>query len=881
MLILKKLSRRLLAFTLLLFLVLSGGFSTHTAGQDAQAERKKLPPANQVRARNIDVKHLAIDLRFDWKKQQAYGTTSITFAALQATNRITLDAGMLTINSITLAVKTLLKFEYDGGDKNDGLAITLDRKYQPGELLTMKIDYRTNWVNQLDPNSLGGSNGKGLRFSQPTSNDPNKPMEIWSIGEPESNRYWFPGYDSPDDFRTTELTATVDKPLTVISNGRLVQTKANAAGTRTFHWKMDIPYANHLTSLVVGEYVDLKQRFGGTELHSFGYRQETDATAASVERLPDMVEFFSHRTGLKYPYSSYSQVFVQGLPNWLGNSMTSTITENMVDDVPTHADFFYLWDLTEAEALASQWFGNYLTSRDWSHIWLNKAFPRFLSGLYDEHKNGRAEFLLYQHQFDHSTYLGDWNAGNRQPIVNNRYENARAFSAENYPYFRGASVLQMLRKHLGEDNWWKVVRHYLKSNANKAVTTEDFRQVVEHVTGEPMDWFFDQWLYKIGHPVFVVTKSYDSTKRQLTLNVKQTQKIDPATEYPQVEFFRGKVDIEIDGRIERVWLEAKAENVFNFAASAGQPKLVNFDYESTWIKEITFEKSLDELLYQLQNDKDILGKNWAMGELVKIAKNEKTAAEEKAKILTGLRNTVSGNGYWRLRLGAMTQLQTLLAPFWEAKPVALDNATITMLLQVIKNDQSWLRANAIGFLGMTRDPKFADLYLNALNDQSFRVINSAAISLGKSKSSKAFDALAKLKDKPSMKSQTLISSLVGLKELGDPRGFAIAFRALSDQKLLRWRLPTPPIWDYRVFAAQTIAALGKSAEAYPLLLERFKKAMEENDVEGMFNNAVLVATIADPRGEEVFAMLKVKFKDDANAMAAVSQFETQFKSALK
>lgn len=850
------------------------------ASPQEKAEKKALPPAKWSRTRKIDVKHIALELRFDWSKKQAYGTTAVTLAPLQATKRITLDAGMLTINAITLANGTPLTFAYDGSDQNDALAIMLDRQYQPGEDLTVKIDYRTNWVNQLDPNSMGGNNGKGLRFSAPTSNDPKKPREIWSIGEPESNRYWFPSYDAPNDLRTTEFTATVDNKLTVISNGKLLATKDNADGTRTFHWKMDTPYANHLTSFVVGAYVDVKQTYAGVELHNFGYPNETAATAASVERLPDMIKFFSEKTGVKYPYPSYAQVFVQDLPNWSGNCMTSTITENMVDDAPTHADFFYLWDLTEAEALAQQWFGSYLTARDWSHLWLNKAFPRFLSGLYDEYKNGRAEFLLFQHQFDHTTYLNDWNAGSRQPLVTRHYDNAVAFSADNYPYYRGAAVLQMLRKHLGDEFWWRAVQRYLNANANQTVTTEDFSRAIEAATGESMDWFFDQWVYKMGHPIFEVTKRYEAAQQQLTLHVRQTQKVDANNEYPQAAFFQGKVEIEIDGRIEQVWLQAKAENVFTFAATQ-EPRLVNFDYESTWIKELKFEKSLDELLYQLQNDKDVLGQNWALGELVKLAKHEQSAAADKARILTGLRQTAGSNAYWRLRLGALSQLQGLLAPFGGTKAFALDDATISLLLTIINHEKSWLRASAIGFLGMTRDPKFADVYLTALNDSSFRVINSAAIALGKSKSPKAFEALAILKDKPSMKSQSLISALAGLKELADPRGLDIAFKALSDLRLLRWRLPTPPVWDYRVFAADTLAALGKGTAAYPMISERFKKSLAEDDLEGIFYNIVLITKLADPRGQEAFDLLKSKFKNDTNALQAIGQFELQFKDALK
>jgi aminopeptidase N len=871
-------SKSILRLSLALFLLWSFVLAGGAQSPGTKAEKKKLPPVNWTRSRLIDVKHLVIDLRFDWQQKQAFGSTAITLAPFHPTNRIALDAAHFTINSVTTQNGAKLKFDYDGSAQNDSLKITLDRVYKAGEDVTVKIDYRTNWVNHADPNNIWGSYGKGIRFFAPTTTEPKKRRQIWSMGEPESNRYWFPGYDSPNDFRTTEFIATVDKPLTAISNGKLVKTKDNADGTRTFHWRMDTPYANYLTSFVVGEYVDVKQKYEDIELHNFGYPDEVDAVKASVVRLPDMVKFFSEKTGVKYPWPSYSQVFVQDFPGGMEHITASTITENMIDDDRTHAEFFYFWDRLEAHELAHQWFGNYLTSRDWGHVWLNESFATYFDDLYSEYKNGREEFLLYQHLPDQNLYLSDWNAGVRHPVVTRNYDSAEGFTTDNYSYVRGAGVLHMLRKHLGEENWWKAIRHYVKSNANKLVTTEDLRKSVEEATGESMEWFFDQWLYKMGHPIFVVTKSYDEAKKQLTLNVRQTQKNDPNDEYPQVEFFQGKVDIEVDGKVESVWLAAKAENVFNFAVTQ-QPKLVNFDYESTWIKEITFEKSLDELLYQLQTDRDILGKRWAMSELVNAAKHEKTSAENKAKIYAGLRQVIVSNAYWRLRFNALGQLQSLLAPPTETKPVALDGATITTLLTTIKNDQAWVRMAAINFLGMTRDARFADLYLSYFNDEADRVINAAANALGKTKSTKAFDALAKLRGKPSWKNQSLISALNGLKELGDPRGVEIAFKALSDQHSPHWTLATP-IWDYRIAAAETLVALGKGETAYPMMLERFKKSMPENDYNDIFTNVLLITTFADPRAQEVYDALKAKFKDDANAMKAVNQYETQFKEAI-
>lgn len=836
---------------------------------------KKLPAQQLARVPKIDIQHIVLNLGFDWKKKQAFGTSTITFSPLIATNKINLDAGMLTINSITNKGR-VLKFNYDGGDKNDGLEIILDKSYDANEKVTIVIDYHTNYINQSDPNALGGSFGKGLRFFEPTSTTPIKRKQIWSIGEAEINRYWFPSYDAPNDFRTTEFIATVDKNLTVISNGKLIKTKDNFNGTKTFHYKSDVPYQNFLTSFVIGEYTDIQRQVGNTKFHTFAYPDEKIAAEATIERLPDMVNYFEKITGTKFPYSDYSQVMVQDypFPSLMGTQGLSAISDNMIDDFKTHADYLYLWDGIEADALASQWFGNLITTKNWNDVWLSKSFARYLDGLYTDYKNGHDEYLMWYHPYDTSLTFGDWSIGNRHPIVTQHYENIENFVGDNYARFRGSLVLRMLHSELGDEVWFKAIQHYVKSNSNKSVTTADFQKAIETVSGRKMDWFFDQWIYKMGHPIFEVSKEYNPIKKLLTLHFKQTQKIDLNDKYPQVDFFKGKMLIEIDDKIETIQLEAKTENTFTFNIPS-EPKLINVDFENTWIREIKFYKSFSESIYQFENSKDILARNSSINELVTFYKT--ASSEDKINIKQAFRNVIQSSVYWRLKAASLNGLLNIYKI--DSDKIQYDDVTITMLLNLIKNGEPWVRVSAVTLLGQTNDQKFVDIYVNALNDQSERVVSAAAIALGKTKSPKAFDVLVQLKDKPSWKNQSLMSALNGLKALGDSRGAEIALNALRDNNSPRWFLANG--WDYPLVAAQALYTLGKTNEAYPILLERFKKSVVENDINDIFSTTQLIATIADSRSQEVFSILKQKFKDDTNAMIAVNQYETQFKEAVK
>jgi hypothetical protein len=267
-----------------------------------------------------------------------------------------------------------------------------------------------------------------------------------------------------------------------------------------------------------------------------------------------------------------------------------------------------------------------------------------------------------------------------------------------------------------------------------------------------------------------------------------------------------------------------------------------------------------------------------MSEIVKFYKKETTSAADKNKILDAFRNVLSSKIHWRFKFMASPQFQSLLAA---NQPVTLDKATIELLLNTIKNEKSWVRFSAINCLGITNDPKYADLYISYFKDSSDRVVNAAAIALGKTKSPKAFDALVKLKDKPSWKNQSLISALNGLKELDDPRGVAVALQALKDSTAAaRWTLAVSA-WDFRITAAETLVALGKNKEAYPIVSERFRKSMEENDINDIFNNMLIFATIGDPRAQAAFDELKVKYKDNGNVMNAVNSFEVQFKESIE
>ncbi|HEX8289164.1 MAG TPA: M1 family aminopeptidase [Pyrinomonadaceae bacterium] len=838
-------------------------FSVNLQAQPS-SEIKKLPPAHYVRSRDYDMRHIALNLKFDWDKEQAFGTATITLAPLVPNlQKINLDAGLMNINSVKMNGKDL-KFDYDG--KNTLLSVVLDRVYRIGEPVTFVVDYRT--TGETVDNTLGFGGGGGLKFIKPTADDPNRRRQIWSQGESDYNRYWFPSYDSPNDFRTSELTATVEKPMFVVSNGKLVETKENADNTRTFHWKMDTPYANYLTSIVVGEYAEIKGEYQGIPVITYLFPNEQKEGAASVKKLPEMVKFFSEKTGVKYPYVKYAQTMAEGFSGGMENISATTMTPTMIHDERELLDEDS--ESLQSHELAHQWFGDYVTTREWAHIWLNESFATYMQALWDENSKGHDYFLYSDVRGNQQATLGAWQQGNRRPIVTRYYTNADALF-DTYAYPRGGAVLHMLRKHLGDELFFKAINHYLVTNANKPVQTEQLRIAIEEATGQSMDWFFDQWLYKMGHPVFEVAQNYDSAAKKLTLNVKQTQKIDPTNEYPQAEFFRGFVDVQIDDRIERIWIEPKAENVYTFDAPI-KPLIVDFDNESTMIKELKFNKPTDELLYQMQKDKDVLGRSWAMNQLISRWKATTIEASEKSKILAALNQTIAGDPFSAIRRDAIRAVYSLQGIPQDGSALNLDAATVNVLKNSLKDEKSQVRAAAIEGLSLLRDPKNADIFLNALNDQSYAVIDAAAIGLARAKDARAYDALAKLAETNSWHDRIRNAGLQGLSLLGDKRAIDLGFKYTDKQY-------SPLV---RSNALSVLAASGKGdARIYPLLIGNFKKALENRQFQAIFNGLQSFIKLADPRGQEAFDLAKEQFKDNANILGFVAQLESQFKKAIQ
>ena len=815
---------------------------------------RPFPPPRYIPPHNYDQRNIKLDLRFDWEQEQAIGSATITLApTIKDLRRVDFDAAFLTVSAATLASGAPLKFDYDS--PRETLSIQLDRAYQPAEELTVVISYHTNKPPAARTAALGGG---GLNFIKPRPDDPTRPKQIWTQGESEANHFWFPSFDHPNDFVTTEIVATVEKPLFVVSNGALLSTKENPDGTRTFDWKMDQPHATYLTSIVVGEFAAVTGEYAGIPITTYVYPKEIEEGKVTAARLPEMVKFFSEKTGIKYPYAKYAQTTVRDFGGGMENISATTQTDNMIHDARTELDTNS--DGLQSHELAHQWFGDYLTCRSWSDIWLNESFATYFQAMWDEYKFGHDEFLYSDVKSNQEQYYAAWARGQRRPIVTRNYTNPDAVF-DTYAYPRGGAVLHMLRTYLGEDNWWRSINHYLTKYANQPVETSQFRIAIEETTGQPMDWFFDEWVYKMGHPVFRVTQDYDAANKLLTLKVRQEQRPDPESQYPQVSFFQTPVDVEImtagNRRVDRVQIEAKEEQVLKFTVDS-EPLLVNFDNEGTLIKELLFVKTTGQLIYQLQNDRDPLGRIWASSQLSARLREDKTSAADREGILKALAQAVTKDPFWGARVEVLVALNGI-------------NDAKETLLAATKDPEARVRARAVAALSATKDPGLADTYVQLLNDRSYAVIRAAASALGQTRSPAGYDALVKLIDLPSWRDTIRASGLTGLTALNDKRALELGIKYY----------PAGNSNNVRAAALSLLGATGKDdPRVLPILAAVLNEGLERRSFQLISAAGEAMVALGDERAVTTLEEVAKKASDSPQIASVISSYQSRLKARL-
>ncbi len=666
--------------------------------------------------RNVDVDHFKLTVSFDLDKKQVIGRAELRLRPIvDGVQRIELDCEDTRVDSVSVG-QTQAGFVIDGKK----LRIELPRRYSRGRAFLLAIEYVS-------------TPRQGIYFTGPDEGYPDKPVQIWTQGQDTDNHHWFPCIDEPKGRLTSEIVATVPDSWTVISNGRLISDRRNRdEGTRTVRWLQDKKHAVYLITLVAGEFSRVVQQEEGPLIDFYCEPGREEDAERAFENTAAMIALYEEDFGEKYPWDKYTQVAVQDfIFGGMENTSATTQTDLTLHDERAHLDFSS--DFLVAHEAVHQWFGDQITCREWSHGWLNEGFATYFEARWQEHYRGVDEYL-YEILLMARGYLSE---SYQRPIVQRSY-NQPVDIFDRHLYEKGGLVLHMLRRELGDEAFFDSIRHYLNKYKDHNVLTVDLQRAIEDVTGRNMDWFFDQWVFGPGHPQFKVTYAWNEDESTATLSVRQTQK-NP---------FRCNLDIAFlleDGRQKFRAKITEKEHSFVYRLDK-QPKAVQFDAGYSVLKTVDFKRSQDQLIYQLQNDEDVIGRIDAAQGLGK---------ETSPEAIEALGKAVNEDAFWAVRVAAARALGEIRT-----------DAALDALVSGAETDHPKARRGVAEALGKFKRLLAASTLTTMLDsDESYYVAATAASSLGQTKSDRAHAKLVSTLDRDSHMDVIRSGALQGLAEL--------------------------------------------------------------------------------------------------------------------
>jgi aminopeptidase N len=639
------------------------------------------------RSRSYDALHYRIKLSLDIDAKSFAGETTVRISSLRdGLETCVLDAEEYIVSSVLSDYGAPLKFEQSDTE----LTVFLPRPFRFGEIVSF-----TCFHSGRDPKI-------GLRFVEETADNPKM---AFSDSFPENVHHWFPCYDYPNDKVTNELIVSVKSGYKVAANGRLDSVIENkAAGTVTYHWSQELPHSTYLIFFAAAPYAIVRDSYKTLPLNYWVYPKDEKKALPTYGKTPKMMEFFNKLFGYEYPWQKYDQISV---PSGGGAESTSAtaMTQRIMVDEKNEPDFPAIGIVSHE--LAHQWWGDLITLRSWAHTWMNESFGTYSEYLYTRFDKGDEEGAVNL-LGKLNSYLREAKTRYVRPIVSDRYDKpGDMFDSHTYP--KGAMVLHMLRNLVGDEPFFATLSHFLHHNAFQPVDTYDFIRSVKTVTGQNLDWFFDQWLFKPGHPVLEIKSEWDEPRKVVRLKVAQVQDFSKG-----IPVFRLPVAVKIvtakGEDIRRVWIRQR-EELFEFPAET-KPLLVRFDEGNVLIKEVAFSKDRDQLLYQLRHD-DVVGRMTAAGELLRF--------KDDPNVLAGLEASAQGDPFWAVRRSAVEALAPIVSP---KIPVLLKKAC--------QDPSSLVRSAAVLALGERQDRNLAGFYKDVFkNDGSGRVQAEALRALGK------------------------------------------------------------------------------------------------------------------------------------------------------
>jgi aminopeptidase N len=491
----------------------------------------------------VDVQHYVFRVTLSDESDEISGETTVTVRFVKdGLKEFWLDLASaangkgMTVSEVTSA-GAAVRYTHQA----DRLTLTFAAPSKAGELRSYTVKYR-------------GTAADGLKTVK------NKFGErcFFSVNWPDMAHLWLPTIDHPSDKATSEFLVTAPSKYQVVANGLLLETIDLGDGRRLTHWKQSVPIATWLDNIGVAQFAVRHYGTGaGVPLH-----QDRDPGMVTFEEPErEAIAFFSEHIG-PYPYEKLADVEAAGMGGGMEHASEIFFGERSVSGRPNLS--------LVAHETAHQWFGDSVTERDWDDVWLSEGFATYFQQLATEHYEGRDAFVAGLER-------------NRRSVFNNEKRLPGVAVVQDKPwkgipnqivYQKGGWVLHMLRGQIGTDKFWAGIREYYRRYRDGNASTQEFRQVMEEVSGADLGWFFEQWLYRAGSPVVEGGWKYDAATKKIEVELTQTQ---PG------EAFRLPLEVAVKSpqvRIEKIEMTGKQQK-FEIAADK-EPASVELD-PNTWM----------------------------------------------------------------------------------------------------------------------------------------------------------------------------------------------------------------------------------------------------------------------------------------------------------
>ena len=745
-----------------------------------------------------DLVHTKLEVRFDYAKSYMYGKAWITLKPhFYPTDSLSLDAQGMEIKEVALfkGGQTLpLKYNYDGST----LRIHLDKTYRNSENYSVFINYTARPNELKTQGSAAITDAKGLYFINPLGTDKDKPIQIWTQGETESNSAWFPTIDKPDQKCTEEISMTVPAKYVTLSNGKLVSQVKNTDGTRTDHWKMDLPHSPYLFFMGIGNYAIVHDTYKGKDVNYY-----VEPAYASVARqifglTPEMMGFYSRILGVEYPWVKYSQMTARDYVSGAMENTTATLHTDALQQDARQLKDGNKYEEYVAHELFHQWFGDLATTESWSNLTLNESFANFSETIWAEYKHGKdAGDATNFHDIE--KYLAD--PSNPSKDLVRFYYTDREAMFDMVTYSKGGRILNMLRNYLGDSAFYKSLNLYLNNFKFRNAEAQNLRMAFEQVTGQDLNWYWNQWYYGSGHPIFDISYQYDDAKKKALVIVSQIQNTGKIFRIPLA------IDVYENGNKTRhkVWLNNESDS-FYFPYSK-KPDLINVDGDKIILCQKTDHKSTDNFIYQYNNAGLYLDRREAI---------EYCAEHQDEPTAQALLRQAFKDRYFELQNLAMNSAD-MEKPGMKtaAEPILLDLATNA-------KDRT-VQGTAIGLLGSYKNPAYKELFLKKTTDSSYTVAGNALTALSLLDEEKAYQLANEFSKYPAKGDLLAAMSAIFIKE-GDETKFDMIIAGFDKMPLSQEKFEEFPQFAALLLKMNNTDQFKKAVDA----LVRFRESIPAN-----------------------------------------------------